>query len=276
MTLWSPCSVTCGNGYETRTREISVQPKYGGKSCAAAGSTTETKQCLLKGCPHVCHGGQIWKETGARVTEWDCGIAEHVSGNAPAATGTDAKCECPADKPYKKRLESASVKNFICVKKEQCVKYHVCPAGSTSCSWDAAHNRIIVKHGKCSGSLVHKNNHAGAEAATFCQKDHANTNLYGTHGHATASQHYQYHCHHTPGRLGGCQCNCYMPQNTLCPMPAAVLNGAWSLQMGADRDVGSEVKYSCNQHHTLSGSATRVCLSSGAWSGQTPSCVRVA
>lgn len=47
---WSPCSVTCENGTESRTRTCSNPfPANGGLDCV--GASTDTKACSLEACP---------------------------------------------------------------------------------------------------------------------------------------------------------------------------------------------------------------------------------
>ena len=46
---WGQCSVTCGNGTKTRTREKSIQESNGGKPCD--GNPTEEKTCNERECP---------------------------------------------------------------------------------------------------------------------------------------------------------------------------------------------------------------------------------
>jgi len=48
---WSACSADCGGGVKQRVREMTVAPKYGGKSC---GATSETKPCNIEGCDLDC------------------------------------------------------------------------------------------------------------------------------------------------------------------------------------------------------------------------------
>ena len=47
-TEWSECSVTCGDGLQTRTREC-IPPLYGGQDCV--GDTHENRTCELAKCP---------------------------------------------------------------------------------------------------------------------------------------------------------------------------------------------------------------------------------
>lgn len=48
-TAWTPCSVTCGSGEQTRHRKCSnPEPVFGGKPCS--GESTESKNCHLRFC----------------------------------------------------------------------------------------------------------------------------------------------------------------------------------------------------------------------------------
>ena len=46
---WSECSVTCGGGSQTRTRNC-TEPQYGGKYCSDLGSASETQDCNTDAC----------------------------------------------------------------------------------------------------------------------------------------------------------------------------------------------------------------------------------
>lgn len=47
-TNWTECSVTCGDGKKTRSRDCSP-PTHGGKDCE--GEPTETEDCKNDDCP---------------------------------------------------------------------------------------------------------------------------------------------------------------------------------------------------------------------------------
>ena len=53
-TAWDTCSVTCGNGTQTRTRDCSNPvPEHGGIDCT--GDTSETQTCDQVPCPGKCN-----------------------------------------------------------------------------------------------------------------------------------------------------------------------------------------------------------------------------
>jgi len=47
-TQWTPCSVSCGRGTMTRTRDVLVEPKYGGKQCPRR--LKRRKPCYMPRC----------------------------------------------------------------------------------------------------------------------------------------------------------------------------------------------------------------------------------
>ncbi|XP_073186085.1 adhesion G protein-coupled receptor B1 isoform X4 [Lepidochelys kempii] len=64
---WSPCSTTCSNGTQQRTRECNG-PSYGGAECQ--GHWVETRDCFLRQCP-VDGKWQAWGPWGSCTTS--CG-----------------------------------------------------------------------------------------------------------------------------------------------------------------------------------------------------------
>merc|ERR1719194_369831 len=48
---WSACSKDCGGGVMTRSRNIEVEPDFGGKEC---GATTDTQMCNVDACNVPC------------------------------------------------------------------------------------------------------------------------------------------------------------------------------------------------------------------------------
>lgn len=56
---WTPCSVTCGVGYQRRSRTCTnPRPAYGGRLCS--GASVESKSCGLNSCPPVDGGYSPW------------------------------------------------------------------------------------------------------------------------------------------------------------------------------------------------------------------------
>ena len=51
---WSPCSETCGEGTQVRTRVIAIQESNGGKPCE--GTRRESRNCLVQTeCPGIIY-----------------------------------------------------------------------------------------------------------------------------------------------------------------------------------------------------------------------------
>merc|ERR1719502_1671699 len=50
--LWTPCTITCGGGYQTRTNPIKTKAQYGGKACGWQRKQTQT--CNRFPCPVDC------------------------------------------------------------------------------------------------------------------------------------------------------------------------------------------------------------------------------
>ena len=57
---WTPCSTTCGNGYQKRSRFVTQPAQYFGKQCL--GGALQTQQCNNLPCPVDCQWSQwsIW------------------------------------------------------------------------------------------------------------------------------------------------------------------------------------------------------------------------
>jgi len=72
---WSVCSKSCGKGSQTRKRMCdNPPPSNGGRNCI--GKTTESKECMLAGCPEKCY--------------WD-GEAPFCGGRCPHGFYTKAR-----------------------------------------------------------------------------------------------------------------------------------------------------------------------------------------
>ncbi|KAH9512247.1 hypothetical protein Btru_041267 [Bulinus truncatus] len=56
---WTPCSVTCGKGFITKTRMIKVQPQNGGRQCPK--KLMKKKKCKERKCPVSCELSE-WSE----------------------------------------------------------------------------------------------------------------------------------------------------------------------------------------------------------------------
>lgn len=69
---WNTCSVTCGNGNQTRTRECnSPPPQNGGDNCSDDGSKdVNTKACVLNHCPGN-HQSYLQGVSGLRVNSFE-------------------------------------------------------------------------------------------------------------------------------------------------------------------------------------------------------------
>jgi hypothetical protein len=65
---WGACDLTCGSGWRTRTRGVSIEPKYGGKACP---TRQEKEACLMRKCPVHCEVSS-WGAFGACTKS--CGI----------------------------------------------------------------------------------------------------------------------------------------------------------------------------------------------------------
>lgn len=271
MGAWSAygsCSRTCGVGQQGRQRSVVTSALNGGLSCAAMGGLVESKPCSNDRCAKTCHDGLVFSTTMFAEPLTCDNKAHHDKALArgPGTQGKDGKvipgplldgCQCPADRPYLHSLGEGGGTMCLAV----CTNaYSVCPAGSTSCVYDAG--RIRVLHGKC------QNAERTGLHNSECSQNIPETN-HGALG-------YQYHCRHKVGRIGGCQCLCYTPVEEHCEAPPTSLeNGSFQLVGSGGYHIGAEATYSCNAGFTLTGSFSRVCLSNKEWSGFPPACVAV-
>lgn len=67
---WSPCSKTCGDGVEMRSRFKDSVGKYGGEICS--GQANETRACNLRVCKDGEDNSAIGKETSEGVWQTQC------------------------------------------------------------------------------------------------------------------------------------------------------------------------------------------------------------
>ena len=49
FSVWSPCSKSCGNGIQSRSRYIQRPAVSGGRNCT--GEPSETRNCAKNSCP---------------------------------------------------------------------------------------------------------------------------------------------------------------------------------------------------------------------------------
>ena len=119
--VFSECTVSCGNGTRKRTRNCTnPQPKHGGRDCASLGSSVDIQPCNVKNCP-INGGYTEWTEfsnctkscgNGTQTRERNCSNPE------PQYDGADClslgrseeiqKCNthhCPIDGGYSQWTE---------------------------------------------------------------------------------------------------------------------------------------------------------------------------
>lgn len=89
---WSQCSTTCGDGAQTRDREIKVHPLYGGNACN--GSSTDTKTCDQEGCPVQCQ----WSDWSAYDScTSSCGSGLHSRTRQKSVLAQNGGADCTGD-----------------------------------------------------------------------------------------------------------------------------------------------------------------------------------
>ncbi|XP_066920815.1 SCO-spondin-like isoform X2 [Clytia hemisphaerica] len=109
---FAPCSKTCGDGDQSRTRKCTnPKPQYGGKQCQ--GAAQETRDCKVRECPIDGGFGQ-WSSYGAcsepcgegeqsRSRKCDSPAPQHGGDECMGAKDQSRKCkvkECPVDGGY--------------------------------------------------------------------------------------------------------------------------------------------------------------------------------
>jgi hypothetical protein len=267
--VWSTCQVTCGTGRVYRTRNITSAPVHGGAQCPA---THEEKYCEQEPCAKACTTlGQVMTDTPYTTTLTCTNRATHDGTTSPTPA-----CQCTPATPY---LHAIPGGIEICVAENKCEKNQVvCPAETATCQWVSLPDgggRIRVKHGECEGSgetyLRDDVTKLNREHDSACEKSSliANVSAYGD-----VSDRYQYHCRHTPGRLGECTCLCYTEDEARCDMPL-LAHGTYKLiHMGGvmGTQLGSKVQPQCDYGYDLSLDTVRFCQSNGEWSGVEPVC----
>jgi hypothetical protein len=90
--LWSAysdCSLTCGTGQHTRTRDMITPPLYGGTAC---GATAEAADCNTQNCPVDC---QVSAWASWSVCSLVCGGGSRTQTRAVTSTAAHGGVPCP-------------------------------------------------------------------------------------------------------------------------------------------------------------------------------------
>jgi hypothetical protein len=93
MTKWSKfsaCSKSCGHGLKSRTREIKIVPKHGGKKCT---DTTYSEGCKLSECPTHCTVGKWASWSKCSKT---CGVGSHSRTRKIVKEAKHSGDKCPS------------------------------------------------------------------------------------------------------------------------------------------------------------------------------------
>jgi hypothetical protein len=94
---WTACSVTCGGGIRTRTKDIVTPASHGGHGCDSVG---ETETCGTNGCPIDCEMTQ-WSTysactkscgNGSRTRERSVAVEVHFGGKACGHSAETTTC----------------------------------------------------------------------------------------------------------------------------------------------------------------------------------------
>eukprot|EP01012_Entosiphon_sulcatum_P049575 TRINITY_DN6820_c0_g1_i6.p1 TRINITY_DN6820_c0_g1~~TRINITY_DN6820_c0_g1_i6.p1 ORF type:complete len:7637 (+),score=112.47 TRINITY_DN6820_c0_g1_i6:5459-28369(+) len=93
FTPWSPCSLDCGTGSQTRVRQVLLQSAYGGAPCPAESSLTEQQQCNKQPCPVNCEVGN-W--TSWSVCSVACGVGTTTRTRGIVVFPSNGGDSCPA------------------------------------------------------------------------------------------------------------------------------------------------------------------------------------
>lgn len=89
-TAWTPCSVVCGGGTQSRTRTVVEAPFNGGSACPAL---SETQTCNNQGCPVDCTVGE-WSDWSA--CDKPCGSGTQIQTRQITQQPANGGKACPA------------------------------------------------------------------------------------------------------------------------------------------------------------------------------------
>ena len=105
---WSSCKkdgeeVTCGDATRTRSFNVSVNPKNGGKACPES----QEESCNLIGCPVDCQGyWKDWSKCMNNGIEINCGEGTQTSEFMPIINSKNGGQACPENEQRKCNLGS--------------------------------------------------------------------------------------------------------------------------------------------------------------------------